>query len=73
VAQQLGLKIADIEEEGEAFNYNLDELLERSRGKYPGGKHKEGIVIRSRDIPKGRMHRISFKVIKNDFLLKEED
>jgi RNA ligase (TIGR02306 family) len=73
ITHKLGLKLADIEEEGETFNYTLDELLERARGKYPGGKHKEGIVIRSRDIPKGRKHRISFKVINNDFLLKEEE
>lgn len=73
VVQQFGLTLADIEEDGDVFNYTLDELLERARGKYASGKHKEGIVIRSRDIPKGRMHRISFKVINNDFLLKEED
>ena len=72
VAKLLGLSIADIEEEGETFNYTLETLLERARGKYPSGKHKEGIVIRSREIPKDRMHRISFKVINNDFLLKEE-
>ena len=73
VAQQLGLKVADIEEEGEAFNYLLEELLKRASGKYASGKHKEGIVIRSKNIPQGMSHRISFKVINNDFLLKEED
>jgi len=73
IAQHLGLTLADIEEEGDLFDYDLDALLERARGKYPGGKHKEGIVIRSRNIPTGRTHRISFKVINNDFLLKEEE
>jgi hypothetical protein len=69
VAQQLGLKVADIEEEGEIFEYSLEELLKRARGKYASGKHKEGIVIRSKNRPQGISHRISFKVINNDFLL----
>jgi RNA ligase (TIGR02306 family) len=73
ITRQLGLTLADIEEEGDTFDYTLDTLLERAKGQYPGGRHKEGIVIRSREIPQGRMHRISFKAINNDFLLKEEE
>lgn len=67
VAKELGVDTVPIEEEGDSFNYNsVEELLERARGKYDSGVTKEGIVIRSKD------QEISFKVINNDFLLKEK-
>lgn len=53
---------------GEAFNYSLEGLLEAAEGKYASGREREGIVIRSND----SSPRISFKVISNKFLLKEE-
>ena len=60
-----------MEEEGEKFNYSLDELLEKAKGKYPSGLDKEGIVIRSQEnMEDGKF--LSFKVINNDFLLKEK-
>jgi RNA ligase (TIGR02306 family) len=65
----LGVPTVPIEETGEAFAYDLDELLERARGKYPSGLDKEGIVVRHREHP----HLISFKVLNNDALLKEKD
>ena len=62
-----GLKMVPIEEVNDEFNYTLDELLERAKGKYEGTeRNKEGIVVRSLD------KSISFKVLNNDFLLKEE-
>jgi len=73
ISDRLRLVIADIEEEGDTFDYDLDGLLERAKGKYASGKRKEGIVVRSRSIPSGFMQRISFKVINNEFLLIEED
>jgi hypothetical protein len=53
----------------------MEQLLEKAKGKYPSGKHREGIVIRPikeaySEILKGRL---SFKVVNNDYLLKDEE
>jgi len=69
VCASLGLTVVPLEERGESFSYNLETLLEKAKGKYPSGLEKEGIVVRSTQAPKG----ISFKVLNNDFLLKEKD
>ena len=66
---QLGLIFVPLEERGEQFNYSLETLLEKARGKYPSGLDKEGIVVRSSLSPKA----VSFKVLNNDALLKEKD
>lgn len=64
----LKINFVPIEEYGESFNYTLEELLEKARGKYPNtNKNKEGIVVRSTD------QTISFKVVNNDYLLKDEE
>jgi RNA ligase (TIGR02306 family) len=75
-----GLATVPIEEvvEGEAaarFEHSLEGWLERARGVYVGTKNrKEGIVVR----PLAEAHsealggRLSFKVINNDYLLKDE-
>src|SRR3990172_9589436 len=55
------------EEYGDSFNYSLEELLEKARGNYSSGKRKEGVVVRSKD------QTISFKVVNNDYLLKDEE
>lgn len=62
---------------GPSFDYTLDLLLEFAKGKYEGTtNHREGIVIRP---CKEELHsdvlgtRLSFKVLNNDFLLKEKD
>jgi RNA ligase (TIGR02306 family) len=73
ITDKLGLKRVPLEEEGESFNYTLDEMLEKARGKYPSGINKEGIVVRSKQNIGRFNSRISFKVINNDFLLNEED
>lgn len=69
----LGLDMVPIEEVGDNFNYSLEELLEKARGKYPSGLDKEGIVVRPVDVVYNRHYqrRLSFKVLNNDFLLKE--
>lgn len=74
ICEELKLTHVPIEERGDSFNYTLDELLERARGKYElSGRPKEGIVIRpltpewSNDLGKA----LSFKVLNNDFLKKE--
>ena len=66
---ELGLSIVPLEERGEHFDYSLEVLLEKAKGKYPSGLDKEGIVVRSAVSPKA----ISFKVLNNDALLKEKD
>lgn len=74
VCKDLDLTMVPIEETGDNFNYTLDELLEKARGKYPSGKDKEGIVIRPIN-PIWNMYlgkSLSFKVLNNDFLKKEK-
>lgn len=69
-----GLHMVPVLEEGESFNYTLQELLEKAQGTYASGKQREGIVIRPRKevrMPNGS--RLSFKVLNNIFLLKETD
>ena len=65
----LGVKTVPLEERGESFAYSLEDLLEKAKGKYPGGLDKEGIVVRDANRPKA----ISFKALNNDALLKEKD
>lgn len=72
LVNQLGLEMVPVEEEGDTFGYTLSELLEKARGRYPSGMDKEGIVIRSMAAPEGHSMRVSFKVINNDFLVKEK-
>jgi len=66
---ELGLKTVPLEERGEQFDYSLETLLEKAKGKYPSGLDKEGIVVRDVNAPKA----VSFKVLNNDALLKEKD
>ena len=70
---RLGLTTVPIEEEGESFSYDLPGLLERAKGKYPNGRDKEGIVVRTREHGSVGHDKLSFKVINNDFLVKEKD
>jgi len=65
----LGVPIVPLEERGEQFDYSLETLLEKAKGKYPSGLDKEGIVVRDALAPKV----VSFKVLNNDALLKEKD
>jgi len=69
ICSALGLQIVPLEERGENFQYDLETLLEKAKGKYPSGLDKEGIVVRDAESPKGT----SFKVLNNDALLKEKD
>jgi RNA ligase (TIGR02306 family) len=69
VCAGLGLKTVPLEERGEQFDYSLETLLEKAKGKYPSGLDKEGIVVRNANSPKA----VSFKVLNNDALLKEKD
>jgi RNA ligase (TIGR02306 family) len=73
ITDALGMKRAPLEEEGDNFNYSLNKMLEKATGCYSSGSRKEGIVVRSKENIGRFNSRISFKVINNDFLLKEED
>jgi RNA ligase (TIGR02306 family) len=69
ICASLGLPTVPLEEQGDHFDYTLETLLEKAKGKYPSGLDKEGIVVRDVMSPKG----ISFKVLNNDALLKEKE
>jgi len=69
LCETLGLPLVPLEERADNFNYSLETLLEKARGKYPSGLDKEGIVVRDVKFPKA----VSFKVLNNDALLKEKD
>lgn len=63
-------------EQAARFDHSLDGWLERARGFYAGTKNrKEGIVVRPlEEAPSATLGgRLSFKVINNDYLLKDED
>jgi RNA ligase len=68
ICKELGLKHIDIVERKDEFSYKtVGELLKLSEGKYKNTKnHREGIVVRSFD------GKISFKVINNQYLLKND-
>jgi len=70
---KLGIESVPIEETGESFSYSLPELIERAKGKYASGLDKEGIVVRTREYGRIGNDKLSFKVINNDFLIKEKD
>ncbi|QSQ13699.1 RNA ligase (ATP) [Myxococcus landrumensis] len=79
---RLGLRTVPVEhvvtgEAARTFDHSLEHYLKLAQGTYSGTKNrKEGIVIRplvERTSPTLGGSRLSFKVINNDFLLKDED
>jgi RNA ligase (TIGR02306 family) len=66
--EALGVPVVPLEEQGDAFDYGLDQLIGMATGRYPSGIQKEGIVVRDSRYP----HRVSFKVLNNEALLKEQ-
>lgn len=68
-----GVSHVPIEECGENLPYkSVDSLIERAKGLYASGNHKEGIVVRPQNPCYSRIVEgpLSMKVINNDFLLK---
>lgn len=64
-----------VDDDSLVFNHSLPELLEMAKGSYASGNYREGIVIRPlKEQPSSALggSRLSFKVINNDFLLKEK-
>lgn len=73
ISKEIKINFVPILEQGDNFNYDAVQLLEKAKGKYrehfenaKQNQEREGIVIRS------LCSEISFKAINNDFLLKEE-
>lgn len=69
----IGVKTVPIVEVGESFDYTIEQLLEKAKGKYAGtDNHREGIVIRSQEeeVVGKNKERLSFKAINNDYLEK---
>jgi RNA ligase (TIGR02306 family) len=64
----LDIPTVPLEERGDRYDYTLDDLLRKAKGKYLSGLDKEGIVVRN----SARPHEVSFKVLNNDFLLREK-
>jgi RNA ligase (TIGR02306 family) len=76
LVSDLGLTMVPLLEEGDSFNYTLDELLEKAKGTYEGtNSRREGIVIRPKEgfYCKTLYGRPSFKVLSNDYLQKDEE
>lgn len=78
----LGVRTVPVErvvrgEEAARFEHTLERWLEAARGLYSGTKNrKEGVVVRPLvEVPSATLggSRLSFKVINNDFLLRDED
>lgn len=70
----LGIKAVPVIETGNEFNYTMAELIELSKGVYPSGVKREGIVVRPQNSLESDslQSNLSFKVLNNDFLLKVE-
>lgn len=70
----LGVQTVPIIEFGNHFDYTMAELIEQSKGFYPSGIRREGIVVRPQSTIKSdcTQSNLSFKIINNDFLLKVE-
>ena len=70
------LKMVPVVEETDSFSYTIDDLLKKATGVYPGTKNRiEGIVVRSvTDFYSPSLEgRMSFKVLNNEYLLKDEE
>lgn len=72
--KKLDLPMVEIIEKGDNFNYSVSQLKQLSKGNYPGSKNpREGLVFRLQKEWFLSLHaRISFKIINDDFLLKEK-
>lgn len=73
VCKELDLPMVEVVEEG-VFNYKtVEELIEKSKGNYPGTNGpREGLVYRLKEGWNIDGKRFSFKVINDDYLLKSK-
>jgi len=75
LCKEFGFTMVPVEEIGTSFNYSQDQLLQKAKGFYDNTKNfKEGIVVRiDTQLDKSPYEKLlSFKVLNNDFLLKEK-
>lgn len=72
--EDLNLKTVPIERAGLEFNMSLEELVEQTKGYYPNGHIKEGIVVRSADaiFSDSLNKELSFKVLNDDYWAQEK-
>ena len=68
------LEMVQVVEEGSYFRYDVDTLIAKADGKYYTGKTREGIVVRTQadEYSVDLQSRLSFKVINNKYLLKND-
>jgi RNA ligase (TIGR02306 family) len=73
LCKEMDLPMVEVIEEG-VFNYkNIDELLLKSKGNYPGTDGpREGLVYRVKKDWNKDGKRLSFKVINDDYLIKSK-
>jgi RNA ligase (TIGR02306 family) len=73
VCNELDLPMVEIIEEGESFNFTMDELKLKAKGTYQNTKTpREGLVYRLKKDWREGYKRHSFKVINDDFLLNKK-
>ena len=70
MCEKMDFEMVDVVEEG-IFNYKtVEELIEKSKGLYPGTDcPREGLVYRLKKDWNVNGKRLSFKVINDDYLL----
>jgi RNA ligase (TIGR02306 family) len=73
LCKEMDLPMVEVIEEG-IFNYtSIEELLQKSKGNYPGvDKPREGLVYRLKKDWNKDGKRFSFKVINDDYLIKSK-
>lgn len=64
---KLGMPSAPVDSQGTDFNLDKNELQKLAQGRYPNGKHREGIVVRPLNEMRVCGDRLSFKVINLDY------
>jgi RNA ligase (TIGR02306 family) len=70
--KELDLPMVEVMEEGDSFNYTIDELKVKSKGVYVNTKNpREGLVFRLKSDWYGTK-RASFKIINDDYLVKKK-
>lgn len=79
INQLIALGINSQQIKKQPFDYSLNDLLKKAEGFYPNGSKKEGIVVRELNDTKNDRHNVaaghflSFKVLNNQYLLKNKD
>ena len=70
---ELKMPTVHIEETGCHFSYTLSQLLSKSKGRYPSGRYKKGIIVGSWDSQFAVKYTmpLCFQVLNDDFLLDE--